>query len=56
MLFIPGQGLLTMLLGIVCLDFPGKRALERRIVAHPPVFRALNWIRAKQGELPLIMD
>jgi hypothetical protein len=56
MLFIPGQGLLTMLLGIVCMDFPGKRKLEQQIVARPAVLRTLNWIRAKQGQRPLIVD
>jgi len=53
MLFIPGQGLLTMLLGLVLLDFPGKRGLELRLVRMPKVHRTLDWIRARYGRPPL---
>ena len=47
MLITPGQGLLTILIGLMLLDFPGKRALELRIVRQPAVLQAINWIRAK---------
>ncbi|MAT50770.1 MAG: hypothetical protein CMK32_06260 [Porticoccaceae bacterium] len=53
MLFVPGQGLLTMAMGLVLLDYPGKFALERRLVSLPSVFRGLNWLRAKRGAPPL---
>ena len=53
MVFLPGQGLLTIFAAIFCLDFPGKRALERYIVALPPVIRALNAIRRRAGREPL---
>ena len=46
MLVLPGQGLLTILLGVTLVNFPGKYALERRIVSRPSVARALNRIRA----------
>jgi hypothetical protein len=39
---IPGQGLLTMFIGIVLLDLPGKRALERRVISRPAILRACN--------------
>jgi hypothetical protein len=52
MLFIPGQGLLTLLLGISLMDFPGKRMLEIRIVRSPKVHRSLNWLRAKANRPP----
>ena len=45
MLFIPGQGLLTMLIGVALIDFPGKRALLLRMVRNPRVFDAANRIR-----------
>lgn len=32
MLFLPGQGLLTMLIGISLMDFPRKRELEAKMV------------------------
>jgi len=47
MLLLPGQGLITILIGIMMLNFPGKLAMERRIVQQPTVLRAINWIRAK---------
>jgi hypothetical protein len=53
MLFTPGQGLLTILVGLIFLDFPGKFALERRLIACPAVFRAVNWMRVKAGRSPL---
>lgn len=47
MLFIPGQGILTMLFGISLMDFPGKRRLQIKIVSKPRVYRSLNWLREK---------
>jgi hypothetical protein len=47
MLVLPGQGVLTILIGLTLMNFPGKHALERRIVQQPAVLRAINWIRAK---------
>lgn len=56
MLFLPGQGLLTMLIGLLLLDFPGKRGLERRLVARPSILRMLNAMRARRGRPPLELD
>jgi putative transmembrane protein PGPGW len=47
MLFTPGQGVLSILLGVSLLDFPGKRAIERRIVQRPSVLRLVNAMRAR---------
>lgn len=58
MLFTPGQGLLTLLVGLLLMNFPGKYRLERTLVARPGVFRALNWLRGRRGagpmELPVV--
>ncbi len=56
MLFLPGQGLLTMAMGILLLDYPGKFRLERRIVRVPQVSESLNWLRSKRGVGPLLVD
>jgi UPF0716 family protein affecting phage T7 exclusion len=53
MLFIPGQGLLTIFVGIVLLNFPGKRKLERKLILHPKILPAINLIRQKAGKSPL---
>ena len=50
---IPGQGLLTILLGIMLSDFPGKERLERKIVSYPKVLEALNRLRQRFGKPPL---
>ncbi len=50
MLVLPGQGLLTMVIGLVLLDFPGKYNVERWAVNRPSVLRAINWIRTKAGK------
>ncbi|GIX30481.1 MAG: hypothetical protein KatS3mg124_0953 [Porticoccaceae bacterium] len=56
MLFLPGQGLLTLLAGLILLDYPGKFALERWLVSHRPVLTALNWLRRRRGAPPLVVD
>ena len=55
MLVLPGQGILTILIGLSLLDFPGKRALERRIVGRPLVLQAINRIRRKFNKSPLLV-
>nr|ALS89036.1 sodium:dicarboxylate symporter family [uncultured bacterium]ALS91606.1 sodium:dicarboxylate symporter family [uncultured bacterium] len=52
---VPGQGLLTILLGIMCLDIPGRRRLERWIVSRPSVFKAINKLRHRFSKPPLIL-
>jgi archaellum biogenesis protein FlaJ (TadC family) len=54
MLVLPGQGLLTLLIGIVLSDFPGKYRLERKLVRRDAVFRAINWLRQRRGQPPLL--
>lgn len=56
MLVAPGQGILTILIGLWLMDLPGKRALERRLVSSPAVFDAINAIRARAGRPPLRLD
>ena len=53
MLFIPGQGLLTMFIGLMLMNFPGKRRLELRLVKYPQIQHGINWIRRRTGRDPL---
>ena len=55
MLVLPGQGLLTILVALTLLNFPGKHRLELRIVRLPRVLRAINWMRARAGRPPLTL-
>ena len=54
MLLLPGQGLLTLLVGLMLTDFPGKYALEKRIVGQPGVLKAVNWLRGRAGHPPVL--
>lgn len=49
MLFLPGQGLLTILIGVMLIDFPGKRRLELWLIRRPSILKAVNWMRGKAG-------
>ena len=53
---VPGQGILTILLGLIFLDIPGKRPLEARIIQRPAVLSAINKLRAKYDKPPLELD
>jgi len=49
MFFIPGQGLLTVIIGLGFMTFPGKYTLERKLISQPSVLNSINWIRKKAG-------
>lgn len=53
---VPGQGLLTILLGLIMLDIPGKRPLEARIIKRPNILSAINNLRSRFDKPPLILD
>jgi hypothetical protein len=53
---VPGQGLLTILLGLILLDFPGKRHLERSILSRPGVLQRVNRLRRRYGRPPLCLQ
>lgn len=53
MLFIPGQGLITLFVGLIIMNYPGKFALERWLIQRPKVLPTLNWLRARYKQPPL---
>lgn len=53
---IPGQGVLTILTGLIISDFPGKRRLERRLIRLPAILSAANQIRVRFKRSPLVLD
>ena len=55
MLFLPGQGILTLVMGLLLVDYPGKFRLERKLVKTPTILNSLNWLRKKAKKPPLIM-
>jgi hypothetical protein len=52
---VPGQGILTILLGIMLLDFPGRQNLERRIVSQSRVLKNVNKLRHRFGKPELVL-
>jgi hypothetical protein len=53
MLILPGQGLLTLAIGLGLMNFPGKRSLIRRLIGRPRVLRTINQWRARAHKEPL---
>jgi len=53
---VPGQGLLTILLGVVLLDFPGKRHLERKLLGRQEIVKTIDRLRKKFNKPPLEID
>ncbi len=47
MLLTPGQGLLTLLVGLMIMNYPGKFKLERWMVTQLHLLPAINWLRAR---------
>lgn len=56
MLVLPGQGLITMLIGLSLIPFPGKHKLEQKLLERKSVRSSLNWIRIKAKKEPFIFD
>jgi len=54
MLVLPGQGLLTVILGLALMNFPGKFQLQRRLIGHPVIHSSLNWLRRRFGRPPFL--
>lgn len=53
MLVLPGQGILTIMVGLGVMSFPGKFELEKWVITRHGVLKALNWLR-KKGRRPPI--
>ena len=53
LLLLPGQGLLTMVAGLLLIDYPCKYKIEKNFFSKPKVFKAINWARQKIKKPPL---
>lgn len=52
MLFLPGQGLLTIMIGVSLLDVPGRQKVLDMLIHRPAIQHALNWMRKKTRRPP----
>lgn len=53
---VPGQGLLTVLLGVMLLDFPGRDRLEQKLLSKPSIVNTINRLRGRFGKPPLVLN
>ena len=53
---VPGQGLLTIFMGVMLIDFPGKHRLERWLVTRRVILAGVNRMRARAGQPPLVVE
>ena len=53
---VPGQGLLTILLGVMLVDFPGKDRLEQKLLSRPGIINTINRLRGRFGKPALELD
>ena len=53
---IPGPGILMLVLGVMLLNFPGKRRLEQWLIRRTAVLRAMNRLRQHYGKPPLVVE
>ena len=54
LLILPGQGLITLIAGLILINFPGKRKVERKLVSNPRLLHVINWLRSKHNKQPLL--
>lgn len=52
---VPGQGLLTIVIGIVLMDVPGKRPLARAVLSRNGILDRINRFRERFGMAPFIL-
>jgi hypothetical protein len=53
---VPGQGVLTILLGVMLLDFPGKTRFEHWLVSRPKILATINKLRHRFSKPALVLD
>ena len=53
MLVLPGQGLFTIVIGLMLSNYPGKFFIEKKFIAIPSILKTINWLRRKSDQPPL---
>lgn len=55
MLALPGQGLLTILVGTLLINFPGRDRAIRWLLARGKIHQGVDWLRMRAGKKPLVL-
>ena len=53
MLVLPGQGIFTIVVGLMLSNYPGKYSIERRLISIPSIYKGINWLRKKSNQPPI---
>ena len=53
MLVLPGQGLFTIIIGLILSNYPGKYSIEKKFIAIPKILKSINWLRKKSNKPPI---
>ena len=53
MLVLPGQGLFTIIIGLMMSNYPGKYSIENKFIAIPTILKSINWLRRKSNKPPI---
>ena len=53
MLVLPGQGLFTIIIGLMMSNYPGKYSIEKKFIAIPAILKSINWLRRKSNKPPI---
>ena len=53
MLVLPGQGLFTIIIGLMMSNYPGKYFIEKKFIAIPTILKSINWLRRKSNKPPI---
>ena len=53
MLVLPGQGLFTIIIGLMMSNYPGKYSIEKKFIAIPTILKSINWLRRKSNKPPI---
>jgi len=56
MLVLPGQGILTIAVGLMLMSIPGKRRTARWLLRRPGIRPAATRLRGRFGKPPLVLD
>ena len=53
MLVLPGQGLFTIIIGLMMSNYPCKYSIEKKFIAIPTILKSINWLRRKSNKPPI---
>ena len=53
MLFLPGQGLITIFVALILMDFPGKMRVVAYLIRRKSVQKSIDWVRRKTQKKPI---